>query len=81
MMPEKFEKYFDKYDLQNRDPTSDEYFRTVLHIATTEYGMVERDLAHGLCVSRPTIKRWLTGENLPHRAMRKPVLEWIVKNV
>ena len=32
------------------------------------------DIASTVCVSVPTVRRWSKGENLPHQAMRLPIL-------
>ena len=36
-----------------------------------------RDLAHAFGTSLPTIKRWRDGENAPHPALRRAVLNYI----
>ncbi len=42
--------------------------------------MTHQEIADALLVSRSTINRWATGKNLPHRAMRKPILEWLASH-
>ena len=42
-------------------------------------GYGDSELADALSVSRPTISRWRRGKNLPHKAMRQAILDWLVK--
>lgn len=35
------------------------------------------DIASAVLVSVPTVRRWSKGENLPHQAMRSPILAGI----
>lgn len=39
--------------------------------------MTDQEIANKLLVSRPTISRWMSGQTLPHRAMRKSLLSWM----
>jgi hypothetical protein len=39
--------------------------------------MPDNELADALSVSKPTITRWKAGKNLPHDAMRLPVLKFL----
>ena len=41
------------------------------------YARILKFLADGLKVSQPTIRRWVRGKNLPHRAMRKSILKYL----
>jgi hypothetical protein len=66
-------------DAKGLDVENDEGFSAVLQKTETLFGMSDGDLAEELLVSRPTISRWRNGRNLPHRAMRGPILEWIAK--
>jgi hypothetical protein len=36
-----------------------------------------QDTADGLSVSKPTVIRWMAGQNLPHQAMRQPILDFL----
>lgn len=53
------------------DPTDDEVFRAAL--AASPIG--DRALARKVEVSLATVKRWRSGKNLPHPAVRKFVIE------
>ena len=33
----------------------------------------DEDLRHRLNISKPTLKRWLEGRNIPHQAMHKAI--------
>jgi len=78
---EQFEKYFDKYGLENPDPTSKEYFTAIVNIAHNEYDIPFSKFSEQFGISIPTLERWTNGENVPHRAMRPVVLEWLVDNL
>jgi transcriptional regulator with XRE-family HTH domain len=58
---------------------NDTRFQLVLSRAQHLFEMSDAELAAELLVSRPTVNRWLNGRNLPHRAMRRPILDWIAK--
>jgi hypothetical protein len=68
-------------DLQDRaasaDATEDDHFPRLVSDARAVFELSDQSLADELLVSRPTISRWSRGVNLPHRAMRKPIVEWI----
>lgn len=36
-----------------------------------------QQIGDALSVSRPTVERWLKGENLPYGAMREPIVEFL----
>lgn len=57
----------------------DAQFRAVLVDAQTVLEMSDQQIADQLSVSRPTVNRWKNGKNLPHPAMRKHILNWIVE--
>jgi DNA-binding transcriptional regulator YiaG len=63
------------------EPTSDEHFRTVLEAAQGTLEMSDQDMADALRVSRPTINRWKNGRNLPHRAFRGPLFDWMTRQL
>lgn len=59
------------------DVSDDLGFQHVLSSCQTILEMLDQQIADALLVSRPTINRWVHGKNLPHRAMRKPIFDWI----
>ncbi len=59
------------------DPSNDVSFQQILSMCRSILEMPDQSIADGLLVSRPTVSRWVSGKNLPHRAMRKPILDWI----
>lgn len=68
-----------KRDIAGRDPNNDDDFREILITARDAFAMTDGDLASAFFVSRPTVSRWISGRNLPHRALRRPVFDWIAK--
>jgi predicted transcriptional regulator len=48
--------------------------------ALTQLRMSEQEIADLLHVSRPTVSRWIRGKNLPHQALRAPIVELILKS-
>lgn len=59
----------------------DAQFRAVFAEAQGVLEMSDQEIADQLSVSRPTVNRWKNGKNLPHPAMRKHILNWIVERV
>jgi DNA-binding transcriptional regulator YiaG len=59
------------------DVSNDFGFQEILSRCQTILEMSDQQIADALLVSRPTVNRWIRGKNLPHRAMRKPIFEWI----
>jgi|SRR5208282_1073875 len=55
-------------------PLTDDVFTEVIRTAVGRLSVVE--VADALMVSQPTIRRWMSGTNLPHRSMRPAVIEW-----
>lgn len=41
----------------------------------------DREFADSLSVSRPTVNRWSNGRNLPHIALRKPIISSVLARV
>jgi hypothetical protein len=57
----------------------DAMFVEVLKLARLVLELSDGRIADELLVSRPTVNRWLNGQNDPHPAMRKPVFTWIAR--
>lgn len=53
-------------------------FRKFLTSWRSVLEMTDQEIANKLLVSRPTISRWMSGQTLPHRAMRKSLLSWMI---
>lgn len=81
MTNEKLEKFFAKYDLQDFDEKSEEYFCAAVNIAINEYNIDEEDIRKAFGISKPSLERWKSGKNAPHESARKSVLEWIAENI
>lgn len=41
--------------------------------------LTHQEIADALGISRPTITRWISGQNAPHPALRKAVYSWLSK--
>jgi DNA-binding transcriptional regulator YiaG len=54
------------------------FFEALAHALRT-LELSDQDVADGLLVSRPTVNRWKNNKNLPHPALRKPVLGWLME--
>ncbi len=67
--------------LVDRRLVADEEFRDTFRQALNLLELSDQDVADGLLVSRPTVNRWRSGKNLPHHALRKPILRWCEKLV
>jgi ribosome-binding protein aMBF1 (putative translation factor) len=65
------------HDTNSYHLDDDAGFSALLKRAQYQFGMSDADLADEFLVSRPTVNRWVNGRNLPHRVMRKPIIEWI----
>lgn len=59
------------------DASNDVSFREIISMCPALLEMSDQEIADGLLVSRPTVSRWVRGKNLPHRAMRKSIFDWI----
>lgn len=57
--------------------TEDDSFRDIIRDVRVVLELSDQNLADELLVSRPTISRWSRGVNLPHRALRKPIVSWV----
>lgn len=64
--------------IRSLDLANDGAFRGFLLSWRTVLEMSDQDIADKLLVSRPTISRWMGGQTLPHRALRKTLTAWMV---
>ncbi len=62
--------------MSNGYPTPKQYVDTLRHI-TEVLGVTEAEISDALHVSLPTVARWLQGKNLPHGAMRMPLMRFM----
>jgi DNA-binding transcriptional regulator YiaG len=62
--------------LNECDTKQDHAFLEALCRAIRLLELSDQEIADGLLVSRPTVNRWKNGKNLPHQALRKPILRW-----
>jgi hypothetical protein len=59
--------------------TTDQYFYDNFLKAVEISNLSDQEIAEGLKVSLPTIKRWKEGKNFPNINLRAPVLNWFVE--
>jgi len=64
-------------EARTADLRDDATFQRVFVDGQALLELSDQEIADGLSVSRPTVNRWTNGRNLPHNAMRKPILTWI----
>lgn len=62
---------------RSTDISDDKGFQDLLNACQAILEMSDREIADALMVSRPTVNRWSNGKNLPHRAVRRSILNWI----
>jgi transcriptional regulator with XRE-family HTH domain len=63
------------------NPKNDEEFRNVFAEAQQLLEMSDQQIADAISVSRPSVNRWINGKNLPHFALRKPILTWVSSQI
>jgi len=61
--------------MSKREEIDDKKFVDAINSCLKDYSV--GDVASAVCVSVPTARRWAKGENLPHQAMRTPILAGI----
>lgn len=59
--------------------TTDQYFYDNFLKAVEISNLSDQEIADGLKVSLPTIKRWKEGKNFPHINLRAPILNWFLE--
>ncbi len=64
-------------DARLADVTNDDKFRAIICACRYVLEMSDAEIGDALHVSRPTVNRWISGKNIPHPAMRKPIFSWI----
>jgi transcriptional regulator with XRE-family HTH domain len=63
--------------LGSLDLTRDVLFQEAFCEAQTLLELSDAELADKLLVSRPTVNRWVQGRNLPRRALRRSIVNWV----
>jgi ribosome-binding protein aMBF1 (putative translation factor) len=63
--------------LSSVDLTHDASFQEAFNEAQTLLELSDTELADKLLVSRPTVNRWVRGRNLPRRALRRSIVNWM----
>ena len=59
------------------DPSFKEFIVRSLSILEVN----DREFADSLSVSRPTVNRWSNGKNLPHIALRRPIVNSVLRKI
>lgn len=77
----KIDKYFEKYNILNSDPTSAEYFSGAVTIALNEYNFPVLEMATEFQVADSTIGRWASGIAVPHPKLRQIILSYITEKI
>ncbi len=77
----KIDKYFEKYNLHNLDPTSREYFSGAVKIALNEYKLPVLEMATKFEVADSTVERWASGTAVPHPRIRQIILGYIAEKI
>ena len=63
--------------LSSLDLASDAAFQDAFNEAQNLLELSDAEIADKLLVSRPTVNRWVRGRNLPRRALRRSIVNWI----
>jgi DNA-binding transcriptional regulator YiaG len=63
--------------LGSLDLALDASFQEAFNEAQTLLELSDGEFADKLLVSRPTVNRWVRGRNLPRRALRRSIVNWI----
>jgi hypothetical protein len=79
MTYEKFENYFEKYDITTKDIGHPNYFAGVIRIVQEEYGLSDEFISDEFAVSPSTVQRWSRGRSLPIDYVRPVVIERLEK--
>lgn len=77
----KIDKYFEKYNVNNLDPASREYFAGAVKIALNEYNLQVLEMATEFQVADSTVERWASGVAVPHDRLRQMILNWIAEKI
>jgi len=70
-----------KKTVLSADLDSSTAFQSLLNRAQALLEMNDQEIGDALRVSRPTVNRWMRGKSLPHRALRKPIAEWVLRQL
>ena len=63
--------------LSSLDLANDASFQQAFNEAQRLLELSDAEFADKLLVSRPTVNRWVRGRNLPRRALRRSIMNWI----
>ena len=77
----KIEKYFEEYNVTNRDPTTREYFSGAVNIALNEYNLPVLEMATKFEVADSTVERWASGAAVPHPKLQQMILGYIAERI
>ena len=77
----KIDKYFEKYNVNNLDPNSQEYFSGAVKIALNEYNLPVLKMATKFEVADSTVERWASGTAVPHPKLRQIILSYIAERI
>ena len=77
----KIDKYFEKYNIHNRDQLSKEYFSGAVNIALNEYKLPILEIANEFEVASSTVERWASGIAVPHPKLRQIILSYIAEKI
>lgn len=75
------QEFLDLVLAASRSLSGDAIFQRVIQGCRGRLELSEPDLADKLNVSRPTINRWSHGKNLPHRAVRRAIFDWVSEEI
>jgi hypothetical protein len=77
----KIDKYLEKYNVDNHDPASKEYFSGAVTIALNEYHLPVLEMATKFEVADSTIERWASGTAVPHPKLQQMILSYIAERI
>lgn len=77
----KIDKFFEKYQINNPDPATPEYFSGAIKIALNEYNLPVLEMATEFQVADSTIERWASGTAIPHPKLRQIILSYIAERI
>ncbi|MDP3698034.1 MAG: hypothetical protein Q8R47_00455 [Nanoarchaeota archaeon] len=77
----KIDEYFEKYNINNHDQTSQEYFSGAVKIALNEYKLPVSEFATEFEVADSTVERWASGAAVPHPRLQQMILNYIAERI
>jgi len=66
------------YALRDIHPRDDRSFRWAISMGAGLLNLTHQDIAETFSVSRPTVTRWINGQNSPHPAVRPTIYKWMI---